>query len=113
MTDTKNILTIDVFEKAMNRERLLTNEHLEKVMERMVTKDHLENVIERERLLTTERFVALEEKMMEGFTLLNNKIDYAEERLSSKIDDLALTKADKEDVLHVHKRVVRLEKKLA
>ncbi|MDP1625214.1 MAG: hypothetical protein Q8L64_05620 [bacterium] len=49
----------------------------------------------------------LEAKMMEGFEMVFDGF----ERLERKIDDLAIRKADREDVLTLHSRITRLEQR--
>ncbi len=60
-----------------------------------------------------QSFSDLKQYMMDGFGLLDRKIDYVHEELSGKIDELAMTKADKEEVFALHKRVSKIEKKMA
>jgi hypothetical protein len=60
-----------------------------------------------------EGFAAADRKLMEGFEALDRKIDFVYDELSGKIDDLALTKADRKDLIIVHERVARLEKRAA
>ncbi len=59
------------------------------------------------------RLEELDRKMMDGFSMLDRKIDLVEENLSAKIDILMTTKADKEDLMAVHRRVTNLERKIA
>ncbi|MDE2116895.1 MAG: hypothetical protein KGI79_03410, partial [Patescibacteria group bacterium] len=51
--------------------------------------------------------------MMEGFTAMDQKIEFVYDELSAKIDGLVATKTDREEVFAIHKRVVRLERKMS
>ena len=63
-----------------------------------------------------ERISRLETKMNEGFSKMKEGFDIMFglfEKMDQKIDDLTATKADREDVFELQKRVKRLENKLA
>ena len=58
----------------------------------------------------------METKMNEGFSRMKEGFDIMFglfEKMDQKIDDLTATKADREDVFELQKRVKRLENKLA
>lgn len=59
------------------------------------------------------RFDEMKSFIMEGFTALDRKIDYLDEHLSSRIDEIMISKADREEVFALQKRVAKIEKKIA
>ncbi len=55
------------------------------------------------------RIATSESKMKDGFDIMFRLY----EKLDQKLDDALMIKADKVDVLDIHKRVIRLENKTA
>ncbi|HEU0080997.1 MAG TPA: hypothetical protein VFQ72_03160 [Candidatus Paceibacterota bacterium] len=89
-----------------------------------VFKAFIQDVFQPAMAKIDQRFIALDEKMMDGFTLLDRKIDLVEEglnaridrvetNLTAKIDEVSVSKADISDVLAVSKRTTRLEQRFA
>lgn len=59
-----------------------------------------------------ETIQALDQKMMDGFRTLDEKIDRVDGNLSRRMDDLALRMATKEDVAIIHRRILKLEERV-
>jgi hypothetical protein len=59
-----------------------------------------------------QKFITLRNDMMDGFEAMDRKMDVIYEELSGKYVALKTEKADREDILSLHKRVSRLEEKL-
>ena len=99
-------------------------EKIDKILEKLVGVDERLDAVDARFDAVDARFDVVDfkleefrkeinQKLMDGITMLDRKIDLVEVGLLEKIDEIAISKADREEVFSLHKRFVRLEKKLA
>lgn len=71
----------------------------------MITLEQLNSVLD-------SRLATLKGELMEGFRMLDAKIDKVEENLSKRIDDMSLRMATKDDISIIHRRILKLEERV-
>ncbi|MBX4209539.1 hypothetical protein KW799_02530 [Candidatus Parcubacteria bacterium] len=67
----------------------------------------------KEKYVTISIFEEFWNEFRRAMSLIDDRLETLDEKLSSKIDDLAATKADREEVFALHKKVAKIERKAA